>query len=149
MNLSQKCQYGLRAMFELAKRNSQGPLSIPQIAEAQAIPPRFLEQILTQLKHAGYVESRRGVQGGYLLASTPYEVTVGEIIRLFEGPLSPVKCLAGQGGGDCPLLGDCAFIELWERAQAAVEEVYDSTSLQDLIDRERAAAARRTVNFCI
>lgn len=147
MNLSQKCQYGLRALFELAKRHGQGPVRVSQIAEAQAIPPRFLELILNELRHAGYVESRRGVQGGYMLVTAPIALSVGEIIRFIDGPLAPVKCLAAPGTGECPLEGHCSFIGLWERATAAVTEVYDSTTLQDLINEERSVT--RVMNYCI
>jgi len=149
VNLSQRCQYGLRALFELGKRNPGEPVSIAEIAEAQAIPPRFLEQILAQLKQAGYVESRRGVQGGYLLSVSPDQLTVGEVIRFFEGPFTPVRCIAGKDGSDCPLKGNCAFMGLWDRARVAVEGVYDTTTFKDLIDEEVAAAEGRIPNYCI
>jgi len=147
MNLSQKCQYALRALFQLAKQHGQGPVRVGDIAAAQAIPPRFLELILGELKHAGYVESRRGVQGGYMLAVAPIVLSVGEVIRFVDGPLAPVKCLAAPGSGECPLEGHCAFIALWEKAMAAVTEVYDSTTLADLVDEERSV--RRVLNYCI
>ena len=149
MNLSQRCQYTLRAIFELSKRRGEGPISVAEIADAQAIPPRFLLLILGQLRQAGFVESRRGVQGGYLLAGDPAELTVGDIIRFMEGPLDPVKCIGGDGAAHCPLRGSCAFMALWERAKQAVTEVYDATSLQDLVDTERASAERYVAGYCI
>jgi len=149
MTLSQKCQYALRAIFELCLRFGQGPVSISETAEAQAIPARFLEQILAQARQAGYVESRRGIQGGYMLAAAPDKLTVGEVIRYFEGPLMPVKCVAGQGGGDCPLRGNCAFKVLWKRAEEAASAVYDSTTFQDLVDEYKSSAARYALNYCI
>jgi Rrf2 family protein len=112
MNLSQKCQYAMRALFELARRQQQGPVRIGQIAGAQAIPVRFLEVILNELKHAGYVESRRGVQGGYMLAVPAGALTVGEVIRFVDGPQTPVRCLEEGAGADCPLYGGCAFAGL-------------------------------------
>ena len=149
MNLSQKCQYALRALFELATRRGEGPISTGEIAQAQAIPPRFLELILAQLKQAGYVESQRGARGGYRLAASPDALTVGEVIRLVEGPLGPVKCLASPDQADCPLMGRCVFLGLWERAYDAVSQVYDSTSLQDLIDQAGAAEERYVASYCI
>jgi len=149
MNLSQKCQYALRALFELATRQGQGPVPTGEIAEAQAIPPRFLELILAQLKQAGYVESQRGARGGYQLAVPPGALTVGEIIRYVEGPLGPVKCLASSDQADCPLLGRCVFLGLWERAHEAVSQVYDTTSLQDLIDQAGASEGRYVASYCI
>jgi Rrf2 family cysteine metabolism transcriptional repressor len=134
MSISPKCQYALRSVFELAKHHGKGPLKIADIARAQAIPTRFLEVILSQLKQAGFVESRRGSAGGYVLARPPAVLTVGEIIGFIEGPLSPVLCVAGSTGDQCPLHGDCAFLPMWERAREALSEVYDSTTFEDLVE---------------
>ena len=149
MNLSQKCQYALRGLFELSKRAGQGPVVIGEIAEAQAIPPRFLELILKELKQTGWVESYRGVRGGYALAIPARSLSIGDVIRFVEGPLSPVKCIAGATGRPCRLRGQCAFMGLWERAQRAVSEVYDSTTFQDLVDEEMASAAAYVPSYCI
>jgi Rrf2 family transcriptional regulator, cysteine metabolism repressor len=132
--VSQKCQYAIRAVFELAKRNGGGPVKIGDIAEAQAIPPRFLEIILNQLKRAGFVHSRRGATGGYFLVRQPESMTVGEIVRFVEGPLAPVACMADKAAGACSLDGDCAFIGMWRRIAAAMSEVYDGTSFKDLVE---------------
>jgi len=139
MGISQKCQYALRAVFELAKRPNGVPTKTGQIAEAQAIPPRFLELILGELKQGGFVESRRGMRGGYMLIGEPADLAVGRIIRFVEGPLAPVACVADTGGADCPLHGTCAFLNLWRRARDAVAHVYDTTTFQDLIDQHQAA----------
>jgi Rrf2 family protein len=147
MGLSQKCQYALRALFELAKRHGQGSARVADIAEAQAIPPRFLELILGELKRPGWVESRRWATGGYVLSAEPEGISVGEIIRFIEGPLNPVTCLGGDGEQNCPLQGQCAFMDLWARAQAAVTDVYDSTTLADLITQERSA--KYALSYCI
>ncbi|NLY00230.1 MAG: Rrf2 family transcriptional regulator [Rhodopirellula sp.] len=144
MQVSQKCQYTLRALFELAKRQGNGPVSAAEIAAAQAIPPRFLELILHGLKNSGEVESRRGVNGGYVLAGSPDAITVGDIIRAVDGSSAPVKCVVGRGERHCPLRGHCAFMGLWERAQRAIEQIYDTTTLQDLIDDERSVAEQRS-----
>jgi Rrf2 family transcriptional regulator, cysteine metabolism repressor len=142
MQLSLKCQYTLRALFELAKRQGGESASAAEIADAQAIPARFLELILQGLKAGGMVESRRGIKGGYVLASLPQNISVGDVIRMVDGSLAPVTCLAGRSGEDCRLKGGCAFAGVWRKAQKAVEEVYDKTSLQDLIDDERTAASQ-------
>jgi Rrf2 family protein len=139
-NISQKCQYALRALLELSKRRDvDGATPASEIADRQKIPPRFLELILGQLKQGGYVSSRRGVQGGYTLVSDPEELTVGEIIRFMDGPLSPVKCIGPAKRHDCELQGRCAFAQLWERARDAVAEVYDQTSFQDLMEDDRSS----------
>ena len=145
--ISQKCQYALRALFELAKRYGQGYISVPRIAEAQAIPAKFLEAILGQLRQAELVVSRRGVEGGYMLARRPEALAVGEVIRLIEGPIRPVGCVAG-GGADCPFRGRCAFMDMWRRAQKAVSEVYDSTTFHDLLQVE-AQTLSAAADYCI
>lgn len=149
MSISQKCQYALRALFELSKRYGQGPISVAQLAEAQAIPPRFLELIVQQLRQAGYVESRRGIQGGYQLAIAPERLTVADVVRLVDGSLAPVACATDQNNSQCQLLGRCAFLGLWRRAGEALRRVYEETSLQDLVDEERQAASDQTPDYSI
>ncbi|MCX7424943.1 MAG: Rrf2 family transcriptional regulator [Planctomycetia bacterium] len=144
MQVSQKCQYTLRALFELAKRRGNGPVNAAEIAEAQAIPARFLESILHGLKNTGEVQSRRGIRGGYELVVSPDAITVGDVIRLVDNSLTPVKCVPGVKERHCPLKGRCVFMGVWERARQAIEQVYDTTSLQDLIDDERAAEEARS-----
>lgn len=149
VNLSQKCQYAVRAVLELAKQYGQGPVAISQIAASQVIPQRFLENILNDLRPTGLIESRRGVQGGYLLAKNPAAVTVGEVIRLIEGPLDPVKCIGDKNGPCCPLKENCALIHLWSRAKAAVETVYDGVSFQDLVEEEQELSKSPALDYSI
>ncbi len=149
MNLSQKCQYAVRAVLELAKQYGQGPVAISQIAATQAIPQRFLENILNELKPTGLIESRRGIQGGYLLTKDPANVTVGEVIRLVEGPLDPVRCIGDRNAPCCPLKESCALINLWNRAKAAVEDVYNGTSFRDLIDEEKSLSGSQVIDYSI
>lgn len=150
MFLSQKCQYALRAIFELAKRkDGQGPVKIAEIAKAQAIPVRFLEVILSQLKQAGFATSQRGSKGGYLLIRSPGELTVGEVIRFMQGPVGPVDCVAGVSKGKCPLYGNCAFLPMWEKVQKAVSDVYDNTTFQDLVDQENQKSKKKAICYSI
>lgn len=138
MFVTQKTQYALRAIFELARRNGQGPAKIAEIAKAQAIPPRFLEVILSQLKQGGFVESQRGSLGGYWLARPANELTVGEIIQFIEGPFGPVECVNDQAkSSECPLHDDCVFLPMWAKVQEAVSQVYDNTTFQDLIEQAK------------
>ena len=102
MLISQKCQYALRAVFELAGNYGEGPIKMGQIAEAQAIPPRFLEVILGELKQAGFVESRRGAEGGYRLIRSPESLSVEEVIQFIEGPIGPVHCVRDDSDDRCP-----------------------------------------------
>jgi Rrf2 family protein len=149
MPISQKCQYAVRSVFELAKQQGSGATKISDIAEAQAIPIRFLENILNQLKGGGFVESVRGKDGGYLLARSAKDLTVGEIVRYMEGPLSPVECNPGGRKGACSMYGRCVFLSLWKRAQDALETVYDGTTFHDLILEEGKPREPYTLDFSI
>lgn len=133
ISISQKCQYALRALYELARRPTDKPTSIAEVAAAQAIPPRFLELILNDLRQEGLVQSQRGVQGGYVLAKDPSEITVGMVVRLTEGPIQPVKCVSG--GDECPFRGNCPFMSVWAEAGEAMQKVFDETTLQTLLDK--------------
>ena len=137
MAVTQKCQYALRALFELALRKGDGPVPAGSIAENQAIPKRFLEVILHQLRQGGFVDSQRGKDGGFYLARPAEEVTVGEVIRFMDGPISPVDCHRERPGHDCPLRGDCVFKSVWDEARKALERVYDTRTLKDLIAEKR------------
>jgi len=147
--ISQKCQYALRAVFELSKRSAQGPTPAAEIAEAQAIPHRFLESILTQLRQNGIMESQRGSRGGYVLANRPALVTVGDIIRLVDGPIGPVPCVPGDTAANGPLHGNGVFLPLWRRAEAALANVYDGVTFQDLVDQDAAAAQEHIPSYSI
>ena len=149
MNLSQKCQYAVRAFLELSKRYGQGAVPASEIAAAQAIPQRFLETILNSLKPTGLVASRRGVQGGFYLTREPKDIPVGTIIRLIDGPLDPVRCTGDRDSSDCPLKDKCSLIQLWDEARAAVEAVYDRTTFAELAEREAAINRRETADYCI
>lgn len=151
MTISQKCQYAVRSILELAKRRGRGPVAISEIAAKQAIPPRFLEIILNEMKQGGFVESRRGVQGGYMLVGDPRNLTVGQVIRFVDGPFDPVKCGGDDMGGEpgCPLKQKCALVGLWARAKQAVESVYDATTFRDLVDEETALESAGTIDFSI
>jgi len=150
VSISQKCQYALRAVLELARRHGSKPTSIREIAEAQRIPPKFLASILGQLRQGGFVLSRRGVRGGYTLVEEPAALAAGKVIRFIDGPLAPVRCVGDQGSvADCPLHGDCALLDMWARARDAVSAVYDGTTFQDLLDARTDAVDRRAVSYTI
>lgn len=138
MPFTQKTVYALRAVFQLTRRQGKGPIPIPVVAEAQAIPPRFLEAILLQLKGAGILESVRGIRGGYRLARPAEEITVGHVLRAMGESVSPVSCLGGKMQDNCPMQDDCVFLPMWERAHEAMLAVYDGTSYADLLDKEKA-----------
>ncbi len=143
-NISQKCLYGIRALFELSKHWESGELiKLQDIAKAQAIPKRFLENILNQLRQGNFVESRRGKEGGFRLSREPSAISVGDIIRFIDNSLFPVSCISDNPSFTCPLKANCVFIDLWRSALAAIESVYNAKSLQNLVDeaKQRNSAA--------
>lgn len=138
MQVSQKSLYALRAVFELAKRNDQGPIKTVEIAKAQAIPKRFLETILSQLKQGGFVESCRGSDGGYVLARSPENLTVAEIMEFIHGPVGPIACLLDKSKvNECPLRTNCIFRDMWKRIHDAISQVFNSTTFSDLVKQEK------------
>jgi len=147
--ISQKCQYALRALFELSRRYGDGPVRIADIAEAQDIPPRFLEVILSQLKQGGFAVSQRGARGGYMLARPPDELTVGEIIRFVEGPVGPVTCAGKRKAIHCRFQGNCVFLPMWERVREAMSSIYDTTTFQDLVDECRQKVDGYVLSYTI
>lgn len=155
MVLSQKSQYAVRAVLELAKRHGSGPVKSAAIAEAQCIPARFLDNILAELRQAGIVDSVRGKEGGYLLGRRLGRLSVGEVVRLIQGPLSAVDCItsgSGNGAGagrECALRAGCVLLPMWERAQRALMEVFDETSFEDLVEQERAADGSQIMDYAI
>ncbi|MEA4856714.1 MAG: Rrf2 family transcriptional regulator [Solidesulfovibrio sp.] len=149
MWVTQKCQYALRALFELAKREGRGVVRAADIAANQAIPKRFLEVILHQLRQGGFVDSQRGKEGGFFLSRPAENITVGELIRFIDGPINPVDCQLERPQFDCSLKGNCVFIGLWEEARQALERVYDTKTLKDLVEREQAMLGADGLSYCI
>jgi Rrf2 family transcriptional regulator, cysteine metabolism repressor len=143
--ISQKCEYGLRVLLELTKRQGQGPVSVTEIAAVQAIPQRFLELIVKELREASVVVSYRGAKGGYVLAADPARLTLGQVIRLLDGPFGPMDCMACGGERYCTLQGGCSLSEVWRKAEHALADVYDSVTFRHLADEQPAPAAQVAV----
>ena len=137
MLVTQKKQYALRAIFELAKQQEDQPMKAAEIAELQSIPLRFLEVIMGQLKRGGIVDSKRGLFGGYTLIQAPDQIRVGDIFRMLDKEDDTETCMACTSKGNCPFLGDCVFMELWDQAQQAMDAVYDQTTVQNLLEKEK------------
>lgn len=134
--ISQKAKYALKALLALAKAPPEISLMIADIADAQNIPKKFLEQILLDLKHHGIVISRRGKTGGYLLLKRPAEITFGEILRIIDGPIAPLPCLSRMAYRRCDDCSDeeaCEIRRVFARVAAATRGVLDTTSLADAI----------------
>ena len=133
MKISTKGRYALRLMLDLAMNEKEEPIRVKEIAGRQEISDKYLEQIISVLTKAGYVKSMRGPQGGFRLVKDPGEYTVGSILRLTEGNLSPVACLDDEINL-CERKDDCMTLPLWEKLDEAIQSVIDNVTLQDLID---------------
>ena len=134
MKISTKGRYALRLMLDLAVNFTGDYITIKTIAKRQEISEKYLEQLITQLNKAGFVKSARGAQGGYMLAKTPEEYTIGEILRIMEGNLAPAPCI-----GDVPCLraSECVTLEIWQQLQDAINNVIDNITLADLVTRQK------------
>ncbi|REE84349.1 BadM/Rrf2 family transcriptional regulator [Paenibacillus taihuensis] len=124
MKISTKGRYGLTIMMELAGKFGEGPTSLKSIAERNSLSEHYLEQLIAPLRNAGLVKSIRGAYGGYILSRDPAEITSGDVIRILEGPISPV---------DFTEEDDPAKRDLWLRIRDSIAEVLDSTTLADLV----------------
>ncbi|HEY8576389.1 MAG TPA: Rrf2 family transcriptional regulator [Devosia sp.] len=137
--ISQKAKYALRALVSLARSGREQSMMIGEISRQQSIPKKFLEQILLELKRAGYVDSRRGRAGGYVLVKAPEEIMFGEVLRLIDGPIAPLPCLskiAYRKCEDCREEAACEIRHVFERVTLATRAVLDQTSLADSLRLE-------------
>ena len=148
LRISQRCEYAIQALLELALRSGPQPVTIADIAKAQRLPPKFLAVILAQLKQVGVVASVRGMRGGYRLARPPQRITVGQVVQLLDGPVEPLHADPGAGAGDPQPPGGSLF-EVRQQIRRAVEHVLDQTTLADLVERESRRRAARVSNYCI
>lgn len=136
MKISTRGRYALRLMVDLAMNDTGEYITIKSIAERQEISDKYLEQIVTVLSRAGYVKSTRGAQGGYKLAKPAQNYTVGGILRLIEGSLSPVACM-DDDPNQCPRCSKCVTIDVWKQIDDAINNVVDNITLADLVKRQK------------
>lgn len=148
MRVSQKCQYAVRAVLHLARYHGGDPVKIGEIADAQGIPERFLEVILSELKSSGFVSSRRGRKGGYMLNTSPHKLTLGQVIRFVDGPLTPVSGL-DEPEPEPDFYGHWALRETWRQGRDALSAVYDEKTFAELLEDERAIRTRYVPQYAI
>jgi Rrf2 family protein len=137
MNVSVKCEYALRAVLDLSMASSVQPVRIADIAHRQRIPQKFLETILADLKKQGFLESRRGAEGGYLLARPPETITVGQVLRSVEGARTGRAAMEDKG----------PIEDFWKRVDGAIAAVIDKTSFAELAREFRERQARYVPNW--
>ncbi len=139
MKISTKGRYGVAAMYDLALHYGQGPVALKSVAQRQKISEHYLEQIISTLRKAGYVKSIRGAQGGYTLSKEPGKISVGDIIRIMEGPIVLVDCLLADPADTdcCERAGICVTRGVWAKVCDSITQVLDSISLADLCQEEK------------
>jgi Rrf2 family protein len=134
MRITYKGDYALKTILDLAIHYGNSPVTIHDLAKRADIPTKFLEQILLELKRGGFVESRRGKIGGYLLAKPPSQIKLGDIIRYIDGPIEPIMCVDGKYKG-CNDMYRCAFRDIWAKVTASTSNIIDQVTFEDLAKR--------------
>jgi Rrf2 family protein len=144
MRLSKRGEYGIRSMIYLVRNASPGELiQIKQISAKENIPIKYLEQILLSLRHAGLLNSRMGIGGGYYLAKEPASISLGQIVRTLDGPLAPVNCVSQMAYEpcDCPDEKTCGLRLAMLEVRNSISDVLDNTTLADIVSRSPGTAS--------
>ncbi|MBI4498010.1 MAG: Rrf2 family transcriptional regulator [Chloroflexi bacterium] len=145
MKVSMKGDYGIRALMDLALHYGQGPIQSADIAQRQYIPEPYLDQLLTTLRKAGFIRSRRGPQGGHTLARDPKDIPLSEVISALEGSVAAVGCL--DGSVDCALTGTCSQQEVWDLITRNTRTVLETTTIGDLVQRQQQINQTRVMYY--
>jgi Rrf2 family protein len=135
MKLTMKGDYGLRAMLDMAAYYGQGPIESADIARRQYIPEQYLDQILMALRKEGLVKSVRGPKGGHMLARSPAEITMAQVMQALEGYVPPMECLPNPDF--CKLSPGCALREVWQQIDAMTQQVLGTTTIEQLAQRHQ------------
>ena len=147
MKLSTRGRYGLRALLDLALHQGEGLVLLKDIARRQEISLPYLEHVMTPLIAAGLVKSTRGARGGVLLLKPPAEIKLGEVVQLLEGSIAPVDCV--NNPDICHRSVFCVTRDIWGKMKEAMIQVLDSTTLQDLVERQRQKGQPETGMYYI
>lgn len=136
MKVSTKGRYALRLMIDLAQHGNDEYVSLKEISDRQEISIKYLEQIVSSLCKSDFVKSVRGPQGGYKLKKDPKDYTVGSILRITEGNLSPISCLEDTPN-QCARCGSCATVDFWQGLYRQINEYVDKFTLEDLVNQQK------------
>ena len=136
MRITYKGDYALKTILDLSLHYGNSPVAIHELASRADIPIKFLEQILLELKRGGFVESRRGKVGGYLLAKKPKDITLGDVVRYIDGPLEPIVCVKKDYKG-CKDISRCVFKNIWKKVAVETSKIIDGVTFEELSARAR------------
>lgn len=134
MKISTKGRYALRMLADIVLHQSDGYVSLKDIAERQSISKKYLEQIVPLLSKSGIIKANRGNKGGYVINGKPETHTVGEVLRATEGNLAPVACLEYEPN-DCERISECATLEIWEGLYKLITDYLDGITIRDVADK--------------
>lgn len=146
MKITYRGDYALKAVLDLALHFEKDLVTIHDMAKRIDAPVKFLEQVLSELKKGGFVESRRGKVGGFLLSKAPDKITAGDVVRFIDGPLEPIAC-ARRGYSDCRDVSRCVFKKIWQDVDRATSHIVDNITFEKLAIQ--ASAAQRVLEYSI
>jgi len=147
VRLSTRGRYATKAMLDLAFHYGEGPIMIREIAQRQGVSGRYLEHLVSLLRTAGLVKSTRGARGGFTLAKPPSEIKVSDIIRICEGSIAPTECV--DNPEICSRNEFCVARDIWVEMKEAMDGILESTTLQDLIERQQEKGRQKTAMYHI
>jgi Rrf2 family protein len=151
--LSKKTKYALKALMVLSKEYGQGPVLISDLAQREDIPRKFLELILLELKNQGILQSKKGKGGGYFLGRPPHQVSVGQVMRVLDGPIAPLPCVSRTAYMRCRECRDertCGIRMVMKEVRDATAKILDSTTLADMLKRvQLAVEGKEVLSFAI
>ncbi len=139
MMFSTRAEYGVRVMVDLARRDSDDPVPLAEIAEHEGLPLAYLEHLVARLRRAGLVDSRRGAHGGYLLSRAPELITMAEVVEALEGAIAPIECISSDPDGTMHCVREldpqrvCTTKLLWTRVRGSIVDTLERTTLAELV----------------
>lgn len=136
MRVSTKGRYALRMLVDLAEYHGEGFVALKDIAKRQEISKKYLEQIVPVLNKSKILQTNRGFQGGYRLAVSPNKITVGDVLRITEGSISPLACIDDNNYIECNRRDDCATLYVWQGLKKAIDDYLDGITIQDIVDHK-------------
>jgi len=152
--ISKKTKYALKALIHLAQEYDKGPILISDLAREEKIPKKFLELILLSLKNNGILQSKKGKGGGYFLGKSPEKISMGQVIRILEGPLAPVPCVSETAYASCEECDDeetCGIRMVMKDVRDAIAGILDNTTLADVLENVEHARLKgnKILNYVI
>lgn len=147
MRLSTKGRYGARAMLDLALNSGKGPVLLREIAKRQEVSEKYLEHSITTLRKAGLVRSIRGARGGYVLAKLPSQIRLSEIMEVLEGSMAPVECV--DDPQVCQRAQLCVTRDIWAKMKEAIDNILESITLQDMVERQNRKKNSKAIVYDI